>query len=212
MEEGGRLATATPISSATCSAAQAGRDPRIGQLFLRDRPREEETAPQDEDALGLFAGEIVLIHRFAGLRLPGLRGLAQGHEQRMANYRIELRPGQATRLCADSITEGQDYLAPMACARELCLGHRQVIMSQASVAPRARHRTERVRLHSRCFATTSRRSKSMLSMAISSGRRASQAQRALAPGHPQIPAARKASASRCFIPASVAIRICSSRR
>ena len=138
MEEGGRLAAAD-ADLLSERALERGLK-QVGTLgsgnhFLEIGRVEEIYLPQTADALGLFAGEIVvLIHTGSrGLGYQVCEDSLKVMSKAMANYRIEL-PDRQLACAPIRSPEGQDYLASMAAAANYAWANRQVIMSQAEKA------------------------------------------------------------------------------
>ena len=138
MEEGGRLAAAD-ADLVSERALERGLK-QVGTLgsgnhFLEIGRVEEIYLPQTADALGLFAGEIVvLIHTGSrGLGYQVCEDSLKIMSKAMANYRIEL-PDRQLACAPIRSPEGQDYLASMAAAANYAWANRQVIMSQAEKA------------------------------------------------------------------------------
>ena len=138
MEEGGRLAAAD-ADLVSERALERGLK-QVGTLgsgnhFLEIGRVEEIYLPQTADALGLFAGEIVvLIHTGSrGLGYQVCEDSLKIMSKAMANYRIEL-PDRQLACAPIRSPEGQDYLAAMAAAANYAWANRQVIMSQAEKA------------------------------------------------------------------------------
>jgi tRNA-splicing ligase RtcB len=138
MEEGGRLAAAD-ADLISDRALERGLK-QVGTLgsgnhFLEIGRVEEIYLPQTADALGLFAGEIVvLIHTGSrGLGYQVCEDSLKVMSKAMANYRIEL-PDRQLACAPIRSPEGQDYLASMAAAANYAWANRQVIMSQAEKA------------------------------------------------------------------------------
>jgi len=137
-EEGGRLATAD-ADLISDRALERGLK-QVGTLgsgnhFLEIGRVEEIYLPQTAGALGLFAGEIVvLIHTGSrGLGYQVCEDSLKVMSKAMANYRIEL-PDRQLACAPIRSPEGQDYLASMAAAANYAWANRQVIMSQAEKA------------------------------------------------------------------------------
>jgi tRNA-splicing ligase RtcB len=138
MEEGGRLATAD-ADLVSDRALERGLK-QVGTLgsgnhFLEIGRVEEIYLPQTANALGLFAGEIVvLIHTGSrGLGYQVCEDSLKVMSKAMANYRIEL-PDRQLACAPIRSPEGQNYLASMAAAANYAWANRQVIMSQAEKA------------------------------------------------------------------------------
>lgn len=138
MEEGGRLAGAD-ADLVSDRALERGLK-QVGTLgsgnhFLEIGRVEEIYLPQTADALGLFAGEIVvLIHTGSrGLGYQVCEDSLKVMSKAMANYRITL-PDRQLACAPIRSPEGQDYLASMAAAANYAWANRQVIMSQAETA------------------------------------------------------------------------------
>ena len=138
MEEGGQLAAAD-ADLVSERALERGLK-QVGTLgsgnhFLEIGRVEEIYLPQTADALGLFAGEIVvLIHTGSrGLGYQVCEDSLKIMSKAMANYRIEL-PDRQLACAPIRSPEGQDYLASMAAAANYAWANRQVIMSQAEKA------------------------------------------------------------------------------
>lgn len=138
MEEGGRLATAD-ADLVSDRALERGLK-QVGTLgsgnhFLEIGRVEEIYLRQTADALGLFAGEIVvLIHTGSrGLGYQVCEDSLKVMSKAMANYRIEL-PDRQLACAPIRSPEGQAYLASMAAAANYAWANRQVIMCQAEKA------------------------------------------------------------------------------
>lgn len=138
MEEGGQLAGAD-ADLVSGRALERGLK-QVGTLgsgnhFLEIGRVEEIYLPQTADALGLFAGQIVvLIHTGSrGLGYQVCEDSLKVMSKAMSNYRIAL-PDRQLACAPIRSPEGQDYLASMAAAANYAWANRQVIMSQTEKA------------------------------------------------------------------------------
>lgn len=138
MEEGGRLENADPELLSE-RALERGLK-QVGTLgsgnhFLEIGRVEQIYLPQEANALGLFADQVVvLIHTGSrGLGYQTCEDFLKVMNRAMTKYAIQL-PDRQLACTPIQSPEGQDYLAAMAAAANYAWANRQVIMSQAEKA------------------------------------------------------------------------------